>query len=129
MRLMRGLVPSLSLLLVACAGGPLPAARDLRPGDLERLGGTWAWTERWHSPARLGTGPVKVRLADGRLQFESASAVGNLVLYEDAARRVLRGEGRDRSGGGTFRVELTQRSSAETRTAASGEMFVLVVVE
>jgi len=128
----RAILASLAIALAGCAVA-LPAARDLQPQDVNRLAGSWTWTAWSSTPARLGAGPIKVKVADGRLQFEASAAVGTLVLYEDASRRVLRGEGRNRTGGGPFVVELTQRGAVTPATAAldspGGAVFALIVVE
>ncbi len=121
-----------ALAVLGCAAGPLPPARDLQPGDLSRLAGTWLWTAPFESPARLGSGPIKIRLAEGRMLFESASAVGTLRFHEDGTRRVLDGEGQDRVGGGRFAVQLTQRTSADGRPRAESApdtALVLVITE
>jgi hypothetical protein len=128
-----GVLASLVIVLAGCAA-TLPAARDLQPQDVNRLAGNWTWTAWASTPARLGAGPIKVKIADGRLQFEARDAVGTLVLYEDASRRVLRGEGRDRTGGGPFVVELTQRGAVTPATTAAFDgsrpaVFALVVVQ
>jgi hypothetical protein len=133
MSYLRGAVlASLVVVLAGCATA-LPAARDLQPQDVHRLAGSWTWTAWSSTPAHLGAGPIKVKVADGRLQFEAKDAVGTLVFYEDANRRVLRGEGRGRTGGGPFVVELTQRGPVSPATAAfdtSGQVvFALIVVQ
>jgi hypothetical protein len=120
------------LVLAGCASAPLPPARQLQAADLNRLGGTWVWTAASDTPARLGTGPIKVKVAGGQMVFESAWADGTLTLHEDAKRRVLNGEGRDKFTGRRFPVQLTHYLSAEERRQAEatpGIALVLVVTE
>jgi len=123
---------ALAVLLSGCASS-LPPARDLQPHDVDRLAGSWTWTSWTSTPSHLGTGPIKVKIADGRLQFETSAAVGTLTFYEDPGRRVLRGEGRSRAGGSPFVVELTQRGPVPSTTVADpgvgGTVFALVVVQ
>ncbi len=116
-----------ALLAVGCAG-TLPPARALTPGDLQRLGGMWAWTARFQSPARLGPGPMRVRLVDGRMSFQTASATGTLAFHEGDGRRVLDGEGVSKSGGEPFRVQLTQRGSKSLEGTADAALTWLALV-
>ena len=127
--LRRAVGPLLGIALAACATGPLPPARQLQSADLAQLGGSWMWTERSVSASRFGSGPIRLRVADGRLQFDGATSSGTLTLHEDGHRRVLRGQGRDKLDGRPFAVELTQRGSrrAATQSAALPGQFVFVV--
>ena len=113
----------LGLAVAGCAALP-PAAR-LQPGDLPQLAGSWAWTERIGTPAPLGGGPLKVRVEDGLLHFRSGAAEGALTLYEDASRRVLKGEGRS-EGGRSFPVELTQLRGGAPGPSGSAALTLLV---
>jgi hypothetical protein len=126
------LLLALAVVLSGCATA-LPPARDLQPQDANRLGGSWSWTAWAATPSNLGTGPIKVKIVEGRLEFETAAAVGTLTFYEDPGRRVLRGEGRSRSGGSPFVVELTQRGASPSTATADdglgGAVFALVVVQ
>ncbi len=115
--------------LAGCALGPLPPARALDPGDLPRLAGSWEWAEPLVSPARLGSGPIRVRIADGRLRFEAPAAVGSLTLHEGPDRRVLRGEARERLDGRTFPVALRQRPDRAGRAVAGGSPVLVVLGE
>ena len=118
-------------LVTGCALAPLPPAKGLESGDLKRLGGPWEWSAWRDTPARLGTGPMTVRLREGKLAFETARTSGTLTYHEGDGRRVLSGKGVDKVGGGTFDVALTQwvRASATGSTPATGPMMVLLVVE
>jgi|RhiMetdeSRZDD1v2_1073273.scaffolds.fasta_scaffold63395_6 hypothetical protein len=118
----------LAALIAGCAAAPLPPARDLTASDTKRLAGSWEWTERFVSPARLGSGPIKVRIADGQMLFETAATTGALTLYEGADRRVLKGEARDKMSGRSFPVSLSQRVRGSSLLTASGPMVSLLVV-
>lgn len=76
--------------------------------DLSRLAGTSEWSSLWETPARLGPGPMKVRVDDGKLRFETATTQGALTFHESDGRRVLNGTGTDKTNGRAFRVKLTQ---------------------
>jgi hypothetical protein len=115
--------------LVSCAAEAPGTARPLQPADLQRLAGTWTWTTPLTSPARLGPGPIKVRIAGGKLLFETATASGALTLEESATQRVLRGEGQDKVGGRRFPVQLTQRLSGSQPLPAPGGEPVTIVPE
>lgn len=115
--------------LTGCAVTALPPARDLGPGDLQRLAGTWEWAEPFVSPARLGPGPIRVRIAEGRMRFETATATGSLTLHEGRHRRVLRGEARERVGDRAFPVALRQRLDGAGRATAGTPGVSLVLVE
>ncbi len=131
----RAVIPFLGLALAACATSPLPPAKQLQTRDLARLGGTWVWTESSVSANRFGVGPIKIRVADGRMEFDSSSSSGILRLHEDVHKRVLKGEGHDKFGGRRFLVELTQRAgrpgtSDSTAIAGTpGTSFVVVTEE
>jgi hypothetical protein len=114
--------------LAGCALAPLPPERALQGSDLSRLAGEWEWSSMWVTPARLGPGPIRVRLADGRMVFETTATYGTLTLFEGQGRRVLKGEGRDRSGGTAFEVVLTQRALSDSVRPATAAAFGLVVV-
>jgi hypothetical protein len=116
-------------LAVGCASAPLPPARALQSGDLQRMGGMWAWTARLQSPATLGTGPLRVRLEDGRMRFETASASGVLTLHEGEGRRVLDGQAVIKSSGQAFPVQFTQRGSSSIKDVAEEKLqwFALVI--
>jgi hypothetical protein len=117
-------------LLVGCAVAPLPPARELSAGDLKRLAGSWEWAEPFVSPARLGSGQIKVRIAGGQMLFETSAATGALTLHVDAHRRVLKGEAHDKVSGRPFSVALAQRVRGSSPTAsASGAALALVIVE
>ncbi len=118
-----------ALLASGCTSAPLPPARPLQAGDLQRLGGMWAWTARPHSPAGLGSGPVRVRVADGLMRFETATATGTLTLHEGDGRRILDGQAVSKSGGQPFPVQFTQRGSTDLRGTADGALvwFAFVV--
>lgn len=128
---MRGWVRAMGLmgavLAVGCA--TLPPAKPLQSGDLQRMGGMWAWTARFQSPARLGPGPIRVRLEDGRMRFETASARGLLTLHEGAGLRVLDGEAVTKTSGQSFPVQLTQRGSTTIKDVADEKFqwFALVI--
>jgi len=130
---MRGWVRAMGLmaavLAVGCASAPLPPARSLQSGDLQRMGGMWAWTARLQSPATLGSGPLRVRLEDGRMRFETASASGVLTLHEGDGLRVLDGQAVSKSGGQTFPVQFTQRGSATIKSVAEEKLqwFAFVI--
>ncbi len=113
-------VAAVALFIAACATGPLPPAKALRPDDLKGLSGNWLWTATSGSPARLGSGPIRVRIAEGRMQFESSAAFGSLTLYEDERRRVLAGQASDKRSGGRFPIELSQRASDRLPSGAYG---------
>ncbi len=115
---------------MGCAAGPLPTARGLSASDTGRLAGSWEWSERFVSPARLGAGPMKVRIADGRMLFETPATSGALTLYEGPDRRVLKGEARDKANGQSFPVTLSQRMRGGVPTASvAGPTVALVIVE
>jgi hypothetical protein len=112
----RASVPGLILLvlgLAGCAAESTRTERALQPGDLPRLAGQWTWTTPLESPARLGPGPIKVRIEGGKLLFETATASGSLTLEEGPNGRVLRGEGQDKVGGRRFPIQLTQRQGSQ----------------
>jgi hypothetical protein len=111
---------AVALFVAACAAGPLPPAKALRPDDLKGLSGNWLWTASSGTPARLGAGPIKVRIVDGRMHFESSAAIGSLTLYEDEKRRILAGEASDKRSGGRFPFELSQRASDRLPSGACG---------
>jgi len=120
----------LAALLTGCASAPLPPARDLSQNDAKRLAGSWEWSEPSVSPTRLGPGPVKIRIAGGQMLFETSVTSGALTLYEDAQRRILKGEARDKGGGRPFPVTLFQRARGSDPTAAApGPLLVLVIAE
>ena len=120
----------LAALIAGCAAAPLPPARDLTASDTRRLAGSWEWTERFVSPARLGSGPIQVRIADGRMLVETATTTGALTLYEGTDRRVLKGEARDKTSGRPFPVSLSQRvRGSSTAAATAGPMVTLLVVQ
>ena len=124
------LILAVALLVLGCATGPLPPAKALQPNDLKQLSGNWVWSARFQTPARLGSGPIRVRVAGGQMLFESSAAVGALTLHEDATKRVLAGEGRDKSGDRRFNVELTQRTSdrrPDGTYGGPGTWFALVL--
>jgi len=119
----------LAVLVAGCAIAPLPPERALDAGDLGRLAGTWQWSSWLDSPARLGSGPMTVRLEGGRLAFTTRTTTGTLTLHEGPARRVLKGQGIDDMGR-QFAVQLTQSGPAPagaTAGVASGVAFILVV--
>jgi hypothetical protein len=93
------------------------------------MGGMWAWTARLQSPATLGTGPLRVRLEDGRMRFETASASGVLTLHEGEGRRVLDGQAVNKSSGQSFPVQFTQRGSSSIKSVAEEKLqwFALVI--
>jgi hypothetical protein len=101
----------------------------MQSGDLQQMGGMWAWTARSQSPAKLGTGPVRVRVEDGRMHFETAAARGVLTLHEGEGLRVLDGQAVAKSGGQPFPVQLTQRGSSTIKSVADDKLqwFALVI--
>ena len=118
------------ILLASCAAEPLSPAREVRPTDLKSLAGTWEWSSWFQTPARLGPGPMTVRLEGGKLLFETKTTSGAFSLYEGATKRVLKGDGADKAGGSSFSIELTQRARHADRSAGEGnQTFVLIVVE
>jgi hypothetical protein len=123
-------VATAAAVLAACAGGPLPPPRDIQAGDLASLAGTWEWSAWAETPARLGAGPMRVRLDGGKLRFETARASGTLTLHQDGARRVLAGQGVEKAQGQAFAIQLTQRrASGAAASAPDGAQFVLLIVE
>lgn len=128
---MRGWVRAMGLIGAVLAAGcaTLPPARPMQSGDLQQMGGMWAWTARSQSPAKLGAGPVRVRVEDGRMHFETASARGVLTLHESADLRVLDGQAVAKSGGQPFPVQLTQRGSSTIKSVADEKLqwFALVI--
>jgi hypothetical protein len=118
-----------AVLAVGCASATLPPARPMQSGDLQRLGGMWAWTARLQSPANLGAGPIRVRLEDGRMRFETASARGLLTLHEGDGLRVLDGQAVSKSTGQPFPVQFTQRGSATIKNVADHQLqwFALLI--
>jgi hypothetical protein len=123
-------VLAVALSVAACATASLPPARTLQPEDVRRLTGNWLWTARFASPARLGSGPIKVRVTDGRMLFETSETTGTLTLYEDQTRRVLSGEASGKTGGSRFPIELSQRVSdrrPDGTYGGAGAWFALVL--
>jgi hypothetical protein len=128
---MRHAVPGLvvAAVLAGCAFAPLPPAKGLQTSDLPRLAGAWEWSSLWETPARLGPGPMKVRVDDGKLRFETATTQGALTFHESDGRRVLNGTGTDKTNGRAFRVKLTQWGSGSdaSRRSASAQLVLLVI--
>jgi hypothetical protein len=118
-----------AVLAAGCASVTLPPARSMQSTDLQRMGGMWAWTARFQSPAKLGAGPIRVRLDDGRMHFETASSRGVLTLYEGDGLRVLDGEAVNKTTGQSFPVQLTQRGSSTIKDVATEKLqwFALVI--
>lgn len=121
-------------LLVGCAAALPGPAKRLQPADLDRLAGSWEWSSWLETPARLGSGPLRVRLVDGQLAFETTRVAGTFTLHEGASRRLLRAAAADKQGGGTFSFALTQqvRAGAAVATPAgprgsAPRVLVLVV--
>jgi hypothetical protein len=130
---MRGWVRAMGLmaavLAAGCASTTLPPARPMQSGDLQRMGGMWAWTARLQSPATLGAGPLRVRLEEGRMRFETSSASGVLTLHEGDGLRVLDGQAVNKASGQSFPVQFTQRGSASIKGVAEAKLqwFALVI--
>ena len=57
-------------LAVGCASVTLPPARPMQSGDLQLMGGMWAWTARLQSPATLGAGKPLLPRRFGASQLE-----------------------------------------------------------
>jgi hypothetical protein len=125
-RVWAGLVAA--AVLAGCALAPLPPSRGLQASDLPQLAGPWEWSALWDTPARLGPGPMKVRVEAGKLRFETERTAGVLTLHESDRRRVLSGIGTDKVGGQTFQVRLTQwgGGAAASRAGAAGQLVLLV---
>jgi hypothetical protein len=117
-------------MLAGCAAfATLPPEKGLQGSDLARLAGPWEWSSIWDTPARLGPGPMKVKVDDGKLRFETQAARGVLAFHETDGHRVLNGTGTDKTSGATFGVKLTQWGSASDPRRASGAQLVLLVIE
>jgi hypothetical protein len=117
-------------MLVGCATfAPLPPVKGLQSTDLPRLAGSWEWSSVWDTPARLGPGPMKVKVDDGKLRFETQTTRGSLTFHEADGRRVLNGTGTDKTNGATFGVKLTQWGSPSDPRRTTGAQLVLLVIE
>ncbi len=113
-RIAWNLAPRWTTLLVAvcllgCATAPPESSPVVQIEGLSTLAGKWEWTSRLETPARLGPGPVAVRIEGGKILFESRDTSGTFTLHEGEGKRVLRGEGVSKAGGRPFSIELTQR--------------------
>jgi hypothetical protein len=115
--------------LAGCAFAPLPPAKGLQASDLPRLGGAWEWSSLWDTPARLGPGPMRVTVDEGKLRFETTTTRGTLTFHESDGRRVLNGTGTDKANGASFGVKLTQWGSASDPRQTTGAQLVRLVIE
>ena len=121
---------TVAAIIAGCAFAPLPPAKGLQTSDLPRLAGAWEWSSVWETPARLGPGPMKVRVEDGKLRFETQKTSGVLTFHESNGRRVLNGTGTDRDNGRPFQVKLTQwGSGSDASPRSAGAQMVLLVIE